>query len=413
MQFSNISIPEIYKTSSDFRFFIDWFSTCLEKIKYDHENLFDLYDPLRCPDNLLWCLADTMGFKYDDRMPVAFNRLVLIYFMSMIRLKGCRDGIMLAAEVNLAQFSIIDKSILGYFKDGDEGKPEWVDPVPILQSRLEDTNIPTQSVSVTPYTEEGYIEVVYFSNRKPVDCCIEYVRPVGMYLYQISGVKFDARTKISVDARLTHNEDRRLSIGPTHVGHYSREDYARLQEIEDRHGNPPVGQTATSKHIRNMTNYRNSRYEDKKYTNDPSHSHSVNPGYRTLYSLELANNDHIVNSLIRDPESGKLNPPDKIFSIGYNPIEVTVASGPSLTEPIMEPDYADKPLYNLRYDAKNDKEITEETFVTDPERTSTVTSPKPAVNPVMLKVGDAITHTEDNTLYSESNDDYNQRVTKK
>lgn len=406
MQFSEISVPEIYRSSEDFRFFLDWFGTCLEKMKYDHESFLDLYDPLRCPDDLLWCLADTMGFKYDDRMPVSYNRLILVYFMSMIRLKGSQDGIMLAAEVNLTQFRVIQEAITGYFENDEDMKPKWVNPKPILQSRLENTSIPVQSVSVTPHVEEGYIELVYFSTEKPVDCCIEYVRPVGMYLYQMSGVKFDARTKISIDARLTNINNMYMSIGATHVGHYSREDYARMQQIKRRLDTQhEAGQEASPDHVRRPVNYRNTPYEKEPQL-------WVNPGYRTLYSLQLANNDHIVNSLIRDPETGELNPPDKIFSIGYNPIEITTVDGPTIGQPVLEPEYADKPLYNLRYDYTTDQEHTTETFVNDPDREQSILAPKPAVNPIMGKVGDAITHTPDNTLYSKEDTDDNQKVEK-
>ena len=226
MKFSDISVPEVYKSSSDFRFFLKWFEAALTKYKYEHENFLDLYDPLRCPDNLLWCLADTMGFKYDDRLPVAYNRLVLLYFMSMIRLKGSKDGVTLAAELNLAQFRILEKAVTGYFESDEGREPEWIDPKEILGSRLEDTSIPVNSAYVTPHVKDGYIEVVYFSSKKPTDACLEYVRPLGMYMFEFSGVRYDSRTKISIDARLTNSEDSYLSIGATHVGHYKREDYA-------------------------------------------------------------------------------------------------------------------------------------------------------------------------------------------
>ena len=76
MRFENISVPEIYKSSSDFRFFLNWFALALTRIKYDTEHMIDLYDPQRCPENLLWMLGDTVGFKYDDRLPASYNRLV-------------------------------------------------------------------------------------------------------------------------------------------------------------------------------------------------------------------------------------------------------------------------------------------------------------------------------------------------
>ena len=106
MDMNNISLPEVYLDSEDFRLFKRWFVESLSKTQYDTENIFDLYDPLRCPTDLLWALADTMGFRYDDRLPASFNRLVLVYFMSMIYNRGSRDGVTLAAETNLAQFVI-------------------------------------------------------------------------------------------------------------------------------------------------------------------------------------------------------------------------------------------------------------------------------------------------------------------
>lgn len=395
MKFEDVSVPEIYKSSADFRFFLKWFSECLLKIKTETEDFIDLYDPLRCPEALLWCLGDTMGYKYDDRLPASYNRLVMLYFMSMIRLKGSKDGVTLAAEINLAQFPILDKSTLGYTKVNDDGSEEVIEPVPILENRLEDTSIPVNSAFVTPHTSEGYIEVVYFSTRKPVDACLEYVRPVGMYIFGYSGVRYDARTKVSVDARLTNSNNLHMSIGATHVGHYSREDYARMQKMSSR--NVPDGS-----HARKPVWYRNSKYEDNR-----ADMYNIDPGYRSLYSLQLANNEQIVNSLLKDPDSGK------IFSLGYNP----VSKGGSVTDASMYPEGSDRPEWNLRYDAGKDRSISEDTFVNDPARTSTPTAPKPAVNPIMMSIGDAVEAVDPNTsggkLYSKADDEGNISVNKK
>lgn len=345
MDISKVSVPEIYKSSDDFRFFLKWFENSLSKIQYDTENLSDIYDPLRCPEELLWMLADTIGFKYDDRLPTAFNRLILLYFMSMIRNRGSKDGVTLAAETNLAQFNILD-----YGKEND-----------ILYNRLEDTSIPVNSAYVTPHTAEGYIDVVYFSDKIPIDSCIEYVRPLGMYLFQFAGVRCDSRTKISIDARLTNTNDLTVSIGPTHVGHYSRNDYARMQEMyneEDQVVNP--------NDTRRPVWYRNSEYEG---TPDPE----INPGYRALYSLQLCNNEHIVRSLL----------PEQIFGLGY---------GPTINEQmdIEIIDEMDAPkTWNLRYDNTTDTTVVEPVlgdgvYTLDENRQMeiTYTNPVPKVNEI-------------------------------
>ena len=354
MNFKDISVPEIYKESYDFRFFLEWFQKSLTKLKYDIENMADIYDPLRVKKELLWMLADTMGFVYDDRLPAAFNRLVLVYFMSMIRLKGSKDGVTLAAETNLAQFNIID-----YGKEKD-----------ILYDRLEDTSIPVNSVYVTRHTKEGYIDVVYFASEVPIDACIEYVRPLGMYCFQHAGVRFDSRTKISIDARLTNTNNLQMSVGSTRVGKYSRADYATMQKMYDEKMHD-----INENHKRNPAWYRNSDVEEEP---------TIDAGWRALYSLQMSNNEHIVKSLI-----------DPIFDIGYGPQKVNV----TYPDSYMKPPYQDKPLWNLRLNRQLEKDIDEAVHTIEDDKSADILHPQPAVNPRMVKVGDAISLNEQNTEY--------------
>lgn len=348
MDLSSIPVPEVYKDSQDFRFFLKWFNLSLEKIKYDHEHAEDLYDPLRCPEQLLWLLAFTMGYKYDDRLPPSYCRLVLIYFMSMIRLKGSKDGITLAAEVNLDQFNILQ---YGVEKD-------------ILFHRLEDTSIPVNSVYVTPYTNKGYIDIVYFSTEKPIDACIEYVRPLGMYIFQHAGVRFDAKTKIHVDVRLTNTNEMGISIGPTRVGHYSREDYARMQKMSNEEK-----QEANIEHQRRPAWYRNSDTQEQR----------INAGLRAMYSLQISNNEHMYRSLLKP-----------IFDLGYEPQDDSSAAQTRMNTNDKFLDNENNPKwYNLRYDRETDQFFSTDTTVND--KVNGATTSKPRVNPVMTTLGDAMT----------------------
>ena len=83
----------------------------------------------------------------------------------------------------------------------------------------------------------------------------------------------------------------------------------------------------------------------------------------------------------------------------------------------MYPEGSDRPEWNLRYDAGKDRSISEDTFVNDPARTSTPTAPKPAVNPIMMSIGDAVEAVDPNTsggkLYSKADDEGNISVNKK
>ena len=364
MEFTDVSLPEVYQEeSADFRFFINWFNLALTKLKYDTENLPDIYDPLRCPEDLLWLLGDTIGFKFDDRLPSAYNRLVLLYFMSLIRNKGSKNGVMLAAEVNLAQFNILE-----YGKEND-----------ILYNRLEDTSVPVNSVFVTPHVAEGYIDVVYFSSKRPIDACLEYVRPVGMYIFDHAGVRFDGKTKIGIDARLTNIDDVQVSIGSTHIGHYSRDDYARMQKMYSE-VNP---MDVNTRDKRKPVWYRNKDYEKQP-------DQHINPGYRALYSLQMSNNEHIVKSLM-----------DPIFGLGYTPTDVETYDGPDVL-----PSEADYPrTWNLRYDLGQETESTKGvTSTIDTSRTHSYTTPKPAVAPIMNQVGDSMVVDLAHNKYTQMDD---------
>ena len=359
MKITDIPVPEAYKESYDFRFFLKWVELCFTQLQYDIENLVDLLDPERCPEWLVWLLGDTMGYKYDDRVITSVNRLVMLYFMSLIRNKGSRTGMMLAAEVNLAQFNLTD-----YAKENE-----------VYENRIADTSIPVNSVYVTPHTEEGYIDVVYFSDRIPVDICTEYVRPLGMYMFTHAGVRIDSRTKISVDARLTDSNCVHLDIGPTRIGHYRRDDYASLQRMIN-----PISHNLQMEK-RHPVYYRNSKYEGHT-------SRILEPGYRSLYSLQISNNEHIVKSLIQEP----------IFSIGFGPQDVSVRYPDNYYK------NSDRPEFNLRYDRDLDRSISEDTYVNDADRTTSIVNPRPAVNPVMSTLGDAISLNDTNTKYTKYNE---------
>jgi len=393
MTVKDIPLPEEYKTSEDFRFFLKWFELALSRIQSDTENFFDYYDPLRCPTDFIWALADTMSYQYDPRLPASFNRLVLIYFMSMIYNRGSREGVRLAAQVNLAQFKI-QMLANGYTDENDVSHP----PKEILNERLEDTSIPVNSVFITPFTEKGYIEVVYKATRLPLDACIEYVRPLGMFLFQHAGVVFNARTKITVDARLTDERDigSKSGIGITRVGHYRREDYARIQKQLDPAAEGRIMRNDPN-HTRNLAWYRNPTYEDYTAGGEYESGAKIDAGYRTLYSLQLCNNEEVVKALI-----------DPIFSIGYDPQETPVE-----VEVVGEPPDRVIPPWNLRYDRLTEENLKRRTtgmpeiglaeLPAEPphigvymdergrkgEDMNTL-QPKPAVNVVMSTLGDAI-----------------------
>lgn len=364
MKIRDIPVPEVYSESYDFRILMDWVSECLTKIQADTENLIDLIDPERCPENLLWLLADTIGYRYNDEFYPSYNRLILLYFMSMIRNRGSRTGMMIAAETNLAQFPLMDPE-------------EEIDA-----NRLEDTSIPVNSVYVSEHPDMGYIDVVYYSESVPKDACIEYVRPLGMYCFTHAGVRVDSRTKVSIDARLTDERYTGIPIGPTKVGHYRRADYASLQPV-DYTSQPPE-----------FTPRRNTWMRNSQSEGDPWIIDSETAGLRSLFALQLCNNEHVVKSLLPSVEGDFA-----VFSLGKGPLDVSV------TYPENYLKMKDKDPFNLRVDPAAESSIGSAVTTLDEDRSQSVDWPAPSVNPPMATVGDAMAINAANTKYVVANPD--------
>ena len=385
MNMENISVPEVYDSSSDFRIFKHWFQYCLSKLQYDTENLPNLYDPLKCPTQLLWMLADTMGFRYDNRLCEAFNRFVLLYFMAMIRNRGSQNGITLAAETNLKQFDISVMANDGYTINRGMPDEQFIEPNEIYYHRLDSTDLPVNSAYVTPHTDEGYIDIVYFSEQLPIDACIEYVRPIGMYCFQSYGVRMDARSKVYVDTALqTMMNDKISDVGRNRVADYSRKDYASLQKMEEDQSKPFKQYKGVPSETRDLAYKSNSLYEGTP---------TVDAGFRAMYSLQLCNNEHIMQALLPN-SSEQLQ--QYIFGLGYD-----LSTGTVDDDYRMQPEAFDNGTknWNLFYDKTVDERYTYK-YETGPFGSSTTEtdtkSPRtvPQVNPIMAQIGDAIIKSE-------------------
>ena len=179
-----------------------------------------------------------------------------------------------------------------------------------------------------------------------------------MYCFQYAGVRIDSTTRISVDARLANANDSLGAVGATRVGHYSRDDYARLQHMTDE--------------PRQRNDITDTRAKAWKRSSTAETEPTQNAGYRALSSLQLANNEHIVKSLFSKP----------IFSLGYGP-----------TVDTLEDVDVNDPKYNLKYNKTVEESITPAVYTLDPERTSTPTDPKPKVNGIMTQMGERVTPT--------------------
>ena len=117
--------------------------------------------------------------------------------------------------------------------------------------------------------------------------------------------------------------------------------------------------------------------------------------------MQLCNNNHITASLFTEP----------IFSIGYGPEDV----GVTYPDDYLLPPYVDRPngraqrpdymAWNLRLNRNLEKEITEDVYSIEDNKSESIMKPRPAVNPPMLKVGDAMSLNNQNTQYMMTSED--------
>ena len=59
----------------------------------------------------------------------------------------------------------------------------------------------------------------------------------------------------------------------------------------------------------------------------------------------------------------------------------------------------DQPLWNLQYDKQGEAALGNDVYTVEPDRTENILNPRPAVNPVMTKVGDSVSLANDNSKY--------------
>ena len=91
-----------------------------------------------------------------------------------------------------------------------------------------------------------------------------------------------------------------------------------------------------------------------------------------------------VFSLVDGPQTDSDRYSDEPMYITEN--NVRVENPKSYLVPL----YKDKPIWNLRYDRAQEESLGSDVYTIDSDRTSGVTSPRPAVNPIMGELGDAM-----------------------
>lgn len=162
---TNKYIPQVYGKSRDIQVFtslLDIIATCC---KDDIDNLYYIYDPVKCPEQFLPLLANTLNYKYDYSNTVLSNRRVIEAFVELEKLKGSQKGLAVAVALSLTSTKIsVDN--LELVPQDDIQDAVYYEALANVQIEFD--------------YREGIIDIKYPAIFKRVNDLIDYVRPVGM-----------------------------------------------------------------------------------------------------------------------------------------------------------------------------------------------------------------------------------------
>lgn len=94
-------VPESYSDSRDYRVFLRLASILLSVLRDNISGTPLTYSAEDCPREMLSLLADMVGYKYVDSRDVESNRMIIKYFPHLIRYRGSRVGVKIAAALSI------------------------------------------------------------------------------------------------------------------------------------------------------------------------------------------------------------------------------------------------------------------------------------------------------------------------
>lgn len=131
--------------------------------KYNIDNLGNVYNAYKCPENLLPFFAKTLNYNYNFNDTVMSNRRTIDCFTTMEQERGSITGIKMATALSLTSMSV------------SQDNNELVD---VLSDYIQILN----SIRIAINYEEGIIQIDYPNVYTLVRYLLDYVRPVGMLI---------------------------------------------------------------------------------------------------------------------------------------------------------------------------------------------------------------------------------------
>ena len=93
-------VPYFYRNSRDYQAILALFDLIINVTKINIDTLLDNLDPYKCNYKLLELLASFVGYDYDYKESYDANRLIISNYINMIRNRGNKTGIAMAAALS-------------------------------------------------------------------------------------------------------------------------------------------------------------------------------------------------------------------------------------------------------------------------------------------------------------------------
>jgi phage tail-like protein len=173
-------IPQVYRKERTIQVFTKLIDIILSVCKYDIDNIGNVYDANKCPEQLLPLLASTLNYKYNFSDTVTANRKIIDVFTIMEKNRGSKVGLLMATALSLTSLAIS--------KDNAEiiSNSDYIDALMNLKIYYD--------------YDEALITIDYPNVYTLVRYLLDYVRPVGMRL-KLRGV---ADKNINTDVMLLY-----------------------------------------------------------------------------------------------------------------------------------------------------------------------------------------------------------------
>lgn len=184
-------VPEVYSESRDYRVFLRLLSVLISVLKDKVDRVPTLYSSDECPKDLLYLLADMVGYSLDSSRTTQSNRMIISNYPVMLRNRGSRTGLKMAAALS-------------------------------LNSKSSSPSYSLDNILIEYDFDKGLIKIYYPSDEELDFDLIEAVRPVGSRIQYIASTirKNTEEVDVKVDVFKDINKwsKERTEVGKSKVG---------------------------------------------------------------------------------------------------------------------------------------------------------------------------------------------------